>query len=426
MGLNEKMKATLKLLEERLSQYSKCEMTFSLTKVNNEYRIYNGAIIFFHAKDVTKDKARLIYNDLVLDRQFVSAEEGNKVVNRLVNEGKLTLADFGEINLEANGINDVSGRNYTPAYQPFGYAYSRFEWPCRRIDYNIKTTIADFNNLEIVSVENPLYPSVGYAIADFMNGGYPNNPIQQKIEIIIPDYRARIMKAVMLDDKVKFEIEERETKIDNLMFKYFIESRSGYKSGQSEIVNGNAIVEYPENLTFLEAVIIDVSKNEAIDTKYIYPFRLEPWQEITEQSYTSLIDKVRSGKENKNLELKEKLNDKGFLKSVSAFANTEGGVIILGITDKSREAVGCSDNDDTITQIISSKLDPPVESTIKDVTYGGKQLKVIEIPEGTNKPYMVRQMGIFIRRNGISEQITRTELENIIQKRGAPLWQSFI
>lgn len=417
MGLDEKAKATLKLLEERLSQYSKCEMMFSLTKVNNEYKIYNGAIVFFHAKDVTEDKTRLTYNGLILDRQLVSAADGNKAVNKLMYEGKITLDDFGEINLETTGINDVFGRNYVPAYQQYGYAYSRFDWPCRRIDYNIKTTLTNLINLEMANVESPLYPSAGYAIADFMNGIYPNNPIAQRIEIIIPDYRARIRKALMLDDRVEFEIEERETKIDNLMLKYFIEARSGIKSGQSEIVNGSAMVKYPEDLIFLEAVIIDINKNEAVDTKYLYPFRLESWQELTDQSYTSLIDKARSGKENKNLELKEKLNDKGFFRSVSAFANTEGGVIILGITDKSREIVGCSDSDDTITRAIASNTEPPVEFTIKDITYSGKKLKVLEIPEGPNKPYMVRQKGIFIRRNGISEQITRVELEEIIQKR---------
>ncbi len=422
MELDKQIKSCLKVLEERMPQYSKCELTFSIVKVNGVNKIYNGVIVFFNEKDRIPDKVRLVYKDFILDRQIIDATEGKKTIDKLLTENKITLYEFGEFELEANEIFTPYG-DYLSAYKPYGFAYNKFEWPRRWIGYNIKISpTTSFNNSEIVSVQNPLYPSARYAIANFMNGNYSDTPPIPRIEIIIPDYRARIRKACMLDQKVKFEVEERYTTESNIKFKYFMQTSSEIKSGEAQINENAASVEYPENVTFLMTVILDVSKNEVIDSKYMYPFTQELWQERTDQSYKSLINNALSGKENKNLELKEKLNNKVY-KTATAFANTGGGTIIIGITDKSREIVGCLDSEDTITQSIASNTEPPVEFTIKDITYTEKHLKVIEIPEGANKPYIAKQNGIFIRRNGISEQITRVELDDIIQKRRTSQWQ---
>ena len=47
--------------------------------------------------------------------------------------------------------------------------------------------------------------------------------------------------------------------------------------------------------------------------------------------------------ESTNIDFKEKLEygkPKSWLKSVSAFANTDGGVLLFGVRDKDREAIG--------------------------------------------------------------------------------------
>lgn len=53
------------------------------------------------------------------------------------------------------------------------------------------------------------------------------------------------------------------------------------------------------------------------------------------------IEEILAG-ESKNLEFKEKLPDRsiGYIKSVVAFANGNGGKIIFGITDKTKTVVG--------------------------------------------------------------------------------------
>ncbi len=417
--LNEKTRASLKLIEERVAQYSKCELTFSFVKNNGDYKVCNGVIVFFHIKDKIPEARRLTYDNLVLDRQIVDAKKGIEAVKKLVEEGIIIVPGLGEFKIEANSISDVSGRDYTPAYQSYGYAYGTFSWPSRRIEYLIKTGQVGFSNIEIVSVESPLYPSAGYAIADFMKGSYPSNPIMQKIEIIIPDYRARIKKARILENKIKFEIEDREIKVENLLFKYFIESDSGIISGSSPIESAIALVECPENLTFLEAVILDTAKNDAIDTKYLYPFRLEPWQEVDPEAYGLFVERSITDGENYKVEFKSDIKNSGeFLETISSFSNAKGGMIILGVTDNA-EIKGFETTKDRITNIIASNCEPYPKFEIKEIKIGQIPLTIVDVGEGSNKPYSIKERGIFIRKNGTDRQITRGELDELERQRGS-------
>jgi len=42
---------------------------------------------------------------------------------------------------------------------------------------------------------------------------------------------------------------------------------------------------------------------------------------------------------------------------------------------------------------------------------------IVEIPEGTNKPYVLNNRGIFIRRGASDRQIKRTELDDVYAKK---------
>ena len=70
-------------------------------------------------------------------------------------------------------------------------------------------------------------------------------------------------------------------------------------------------------------------------------------------------------KENKRLEYKQEINDK-FLKTVSAFANYEGGDIVFGISDVG-EKIGLKELDNkclAIENMINDSIKPKPEFTI--------------------------------------------------------------
>ncbi len=112
-----------------------------------------------------------------------------------------------------------------------------------------------------------------------------------------------------------------------------------------------------------------------------------------------MIEEILEG-ESKNLEFKEKLPDKSmkYMKSVVAFANGNGGRIIFGIADKTREVTGIDKEDvfktmDAIANAISDSCAPAIIPDITLRTVGEKTIIVLEVSAGRQRPYYIKSLG---------------------------------
>ena len=111
------------------------------------------------------------------------------------------------------------------------------------------------------------------------------------------------------------------------------------------------------------------------------------------------IEEILAG-ESKNVEYKENLPEKSikYMKSVVAFANGNGGKIIFGIADKTREVVGFDNEDvfkkmDAIANAVSDSCEPVIIPDITLQTIDGKTVIVVEISEGRQRPYYIKALG---------------------------------
>lgn len=99
-------------------------------------------------------------------------------------------------------------------------------------------------------------------------------------------------------------------------------------------------------------------------------------------------DELFSG-ESKNIEYKVVVPDKSekYMKTVVAFANTQGGRLVIGIDDKTHQVVGV-DNDslfqtmDALTNAISDACEPQIIPDIEPQTVEGKTVIVIIVEAG--------------------------------------------
>jgi ATP-dependent DNA helicase RecG len=104
--------------------------------------------------------------------------------------------------------------------------------------------------------------------------------------------------------------------------------------------------------------------------------------------------------ESKILEFKERQDDYSRLtQAVVAFANTQGGTIILGIRDKDREIIGLSDNDieryhSEIPQAVADAISPQLALDLFEQNLGGKTCLVIRVFPGPQKPYFIKRLGV--------------------------------
>lgn len=124
--------------------------------------------------------------------------------------------------------------------------------------------------------------------------------------------------------------------------------------------------------------------------------------------------------ESENIEFKQQMVD-DLYKEVIAFANTDGGVIYVGIDDEGKVA-GLDDVDDTYTRITNGIRDAILPDVTMFIKYGLQDGQVIriEVCEGSYKPYYlkskgIRPAGVFIRQGTSSVQASPEQIRQMIK-----------
>ena len=85
------------------------------------------------------------------------------------------------------------------------------------------------------------------------------------------------------------------------------------------------------------------------------------------------------------------------IKEVSAFANTYGGYIIIGVNDN-KEIIGCSKwTEQRISTTIHDSLTPIPVFDVKKIKTPNSKILIIKIEEGTNPPYITGKGYIYER-----------------------------
>ncbi len=125
--------------------------------------------------------------------------------------------------------------------------------------------------------------------------------------------------------------------------------------------------------------------------------------------------------ETENIEFKSELTD-DLYQEVIAFANTDGGIIYIGI-DNNGNAVGIENIDETylrITNGIRDAIRPDVTMFIKYTLQENGVVK-ISVGEGSYKPYYLRAKGIkpsgvFVRQGTSSVQASPEQIRQLIKE----------
>ncbi len=104
------------------------------------------------------------------------------------------------------------------------------------------------------------------------------------------------------------------------------------------------------------------------------------------------ISKLISEGESLHLDFKYCISDsRKIARTLAAFANTDGGVILIGVRDNGSIAGIRSDEEiymvDTAVHLFCS---PEIKYTIRQHDYAGKTLVEVKVEEGSEKPYRVR------------------------------------
>ena len=125
--------------------------------------------------------------------------------------------------------------------------------------------------------------------------------------------------------------------------------------------------------------------------------------------------------ETENIEFKSQVTDEIY-KEIIAFANTDGGIVYVGI-DNDGTVIGLKDVDDEYTRITNGIRDAIVPDVTMCVKFTIQENKVVRITvnEGTNKPYYLRSKGlkpsgVYVRQGTSSVPASPEQIRRMIKE----------
>ena len=112
---------------------------------------------------------------------------------------------------------------------------------------------------------------------------------------------------------------------------------------------------------------------------------------------------------------------KSWLKSVSAFANGNGGTLVFGISDDERIVglVDAESDSEVISECVKTKLDPVPDIHLEFKEIDGKKLILLHVNEGSETPYYYigdKQRLAYIRIGNESVVADRLQLKALVLK----------
>ena len=138
--------------------------------------------------------------------------------------------------------------------------------------------------------------------------------------------------------------------------------------------------------------------------------------------------------ESKTLEFKAALSD-SYLKTVVAFANTDGGRLVFGIDDKTRKIVGVDKDEvfkimDSIANAVSDACQPKIIPDIAFETIEDKTVVTVDIAAGFNRPYMLKSggldKGVYVRSGATSRPADLEQIREMMLDGSNQSWDEQI
>ena len=129
--------------------------------------------------------------------------------------------------------------------------------------------------------------------------------------------------------------------------------------------------------------------------------------------------------EGPKLEFKrDDLRPEQLAKMVAAFANMNGGRIVLGIEDKTKIVSGIQRENLQawlVDTVIGRHVHPFISADYEEVTVKGKKVAILTVPQGSAKPYVLRHNNreeIYVRYGDTSQLATREQQARLFHQGG--------
>lgn len=367
--------------------------------------------------DPVPDDLQYDYGDCAIVRKSVDRRSATDRINEVVRGKETRMPDRDGVPIKAEGW---VGK-FVPSMTPWGYTRSTFPWWCYNGKMNKGFSSAPAHGMLAGGKDNPPYPSLQEALKHVFNLETGINDLgEPSFTMVVPDARARISRVGVSGRRVEVEVEDRRSASDGLVVQAFASNPNFTTSLPKLEADGQRFKLDLDGKPALLMITLCSPAGDVLDMKKIFPDYRSRNRDPTvtiEDSKGDLQTIIRSG-EGIGVEFKSQLNGPHkFIDSVVSFSNGNGGKILVGVDDNGK-IVKVGDPRSAIATIhtwASQYCDPkPLLHA-----YYSQELKivVVDVVQGDNKPYFVKDNGCFVRQGDMDVPASRSEVQDMVDKR---------
>lgn len=274
-------------------------------------------------------------------------------------------------------------------------------------------------SVPLVDAKYPHFPYAQNAIKYYFGLDVQN--YSSCIFLFLPNYQLKIDKLTIGSEHLELKITINGITQEELIGKLYYEKEEYIKTEDFKINENPKSI----RIGFIPDIMsIYLLKNdgEVLDFRRSYL----KWPSSSkglniEVKEGDVLEMIKQG-ENQRVEFKQELNKETekFAMTAVAFANGKGGAILFGVDDHAN-IVGVKEKiEDSISNSLRSRCEPFIEHEIKTVIIGDNTIVVIRINEGKNKPYTLRDKGVYIRSGSTNRIANRFELDEFYEGKKNP------
>jgi hypothetical protein len=236
-------------------------------------------------------------------------------------------------------------------------------------------------------------------------------PTPGGIAVFLPDYRARFKGVLIGESWIRASFETGTLPIAGCMIRSVVDNQDASDRLEFKPDEGSARLEVSEAKNSVELYLLDRDADNIIDWVQLRSQASETYPEIEFANPGSQIQRLIRQGEGKTQEFKQEVGDGDRLvQSVVAFANSGGGTIFVGVDDDGQShSIDSRASADRIERAIRMDCDPYIQVQFEPATIDEKQILLVRVPEGQQKPYVFRKRGTIHVRGGRTNFLATSE-----------------
>jgi hypothetical protein len=289
-------------------------------------------------------------------------------------------------------------------------------WPFFDIEMDLPNRINPWHWETIASQDSPVFPGRNAAmnyITGFSQENWEYIPV---FMAPLQDFRGRIDHVEIDGPKIRVKVKSLKLGTSDLSVKMYAASDKDItlSEGLEPDKSGWCDFNGPEPIMKVGISLLEKRSEMPIDAAEWSSQR--PSRKFEVKGGTGLESLVTQG-ESETVEYKvdiDKYDREEFMETLSSFANTSSGVIVLGVNDQ-LEIVGFERKKEDIARIIDDGMDLVPPYRIEEANYRGKRLLLVYVEKGSNPPYMSRRTKkAYGRRRGNDYFLSSAEIRNLV------------